>query len=143
MSELASKIIELHMLGKSYSQIKEELGCSKGTISYHLGAGQKEKAISRQRVIVSKIRRYLQEVKQSTPCVDCNENYPYWIMEFDHLSDKEFMINKFKNTTTSLERVREEVAKCEVVCANCHKNRTYVRLLRTNSGTLDLSEFYE
>lgn len=44
MSKLSENIHRLSKEGKNYREIKEELGCSKGTISYHLGVGQKEKA---------------------------------------------------------------------------------------------------
>ena len=40
---LKPKIIELYNQGYSYNQIADELGCSKGTIAYHVGKGQKEK----------------------------------------------------------------------------------------------------
>lgn len=33
----------------SYSMIKEKLGCSKGTIAYHVGEGQAEKNQKRSR----------------------------------------------------------------------------------------------
>lgn len=40
---MKDKIIHLRNEGKSYSEIQKELGCSKGSISYHCGDGQKEK----------------------------------------------------------------------------------------------------
>jgi 5-methylcytosine-specific restriction endonuclease McrA len=42
-TKIKDKIIELRNLGFSYDKIMEEIGCSKGTISYHCGEGQKEK----------------------------------------------------------------------------------------------------
>lgn len=42
-------ILKLREEGKSYNQIQEILNCSKGTISYHCGKGQKDKAQKRQR----------------------------------------------------------------------------------------------
>lgn len=46
---LGSKILKLREQGKSYKQIKDKLGCSKGTISYHCGKGQKLKNLQRKR----------------------------------------------------------------------------------------------
>ena len=46
---LGEKIIKLHKKGLSYRQIEKELGCSKSTIAYHLGKGQKEKAYLRSK----------------------------------------------------------------------------------------------
>lgn len=52
------KILELRAKGYSYGQIQAELGCSKGTVSFHIGKGQKDKYASRRR------KRY----KVSHPC---------------------------------------------------------------------------
>jgi 5-methylcytosine-specific restriction endonuclease McrA len=41
-------ILKLKSEGKSYKEIQEILGCSKGTISYHCGRGQKEKTKARR-----------------------------------------------------------------------------------------------
>lgn len=46
-TNLRQKILELRDQGYSYNKIQSELNCSKGTISYHLGKGQKEKARKR------------------------------------------------------------------------------------------------
>jgi HNH endonuclease len=42
-NSIKEKILELRSKGYNYNQIKKEIGCSKGTISYHCGEGQKEK----------------------------------------------------------------------------------------------------
>ena len=55
---LKEKIIALASKGFSYRQIQKELGCSKSTISYHLGKGQKEKARARVRKQRDKGVRY-------------------------------------------------------------------------------------
>lgn len=49
MSELSEKIIRLRANGKTYAQIRSELGCSTSLISYYVGEGQKEKTLDRQR----------------------------------------------------------------------------------------------
>jgi hypothetical protein len=61
----------------------------------------------------------------SHPCVDCGEGDPM-VLEFDHLRDKAFdvgvgILNK------NWDVVLAEIAKCEVVCANCHRRRTAKR----------------
>ena len=136
------EIIRLHKEGKSYRQIQEILGCSKGTISYHLGMGQKEKSISRKRMIRSRVTAFLQEYKQSRACADCKENYPYWMLDFDHLGDKSFNLSAYRNFSVNMEIIKKEVEKCEVVCANCHRNRSFLRQLKNASGSLDVSDYY-
>jgi hypothetical protein len=67
------------------------------------------------------------------PCLDCGEKDPL-VLEFDHLRDKAFNIAT-KMTAYSWETVLEEIAKCEVVCGNCHKRRT-ARRRRSNRARL-------
>jgi hypothetical protein len=60
----------------------------------------------------------------SHPCIDCTENDPI-VLEFDHISDKSFGIAD--GLMKPLKEFNEEINKCEVVCANCHKKRTAKR----------------
>lgn len=137
------RIIELRSQGKTYNEIKNILGCSKGTISYHLGAGQKEKTLQRARDKRGELKRFIQEYKQSHPCADCGEDYPYWIKEFDHLRDKKFQLSGALSKTLKLENIIKEIEKCEVVCSNCHKNRTHLRSYKNGSNSLDVSSYYD
>jgi len=46
---MKEEILKLRSEGKSYDEIKKILNCSKGTIAYHCGDGQKEKTTLRRR----------------------------------------------------------------------------------------------
>lgn len=140
---MKEQILKLRAKGYSYRQIQSKLGCSKGTIAYHLGEGQKEKANQRRVKHISAIRKYIQEFKQQRVCADCKENYPYYMMDFDHLGDKKFSISGFRTHTTNLDKIKEEIEKCEVVCANCHRIRTYQRSSSSRVSVLDIEEFYQ
>jgi hypothetical protein len=59
------------------------------------------------------------------PCADCGETDPV-VLEFDHLGDKRFTIG-VAIRDRNWQSVLEEMAKCEVVCANCHRRRTATR----------------
>lgn len=76
-------------------------------------------------------RRRIQEAKTDTPCKDCNEVFPHYVMDFDHLPGvkKNFNIGTTSNTT-SMTALEAEIAKCDVVCSNCHRHRTFMRLTR-------------
>ena len=82
---MREEILRLRSEGKTYNQIKIELGCSLSTISYYCGVGQKTKTLGRTRNRKSRKLAYVQEYKQGKFCEDCKETYPYWILEFDHL----------------------------------------------------------
>ena len=139
---LKEQILELRTKGLSYKQIVNELGCSKSTVTYHCGAGQVDKSNERQRNRNSKARTFLQEYKQGKVCTDCGEDYPYWILEFDHLSDKSFTIGDISQHKSNIERLKAEIEKCEIVCANCHRNRTFNRKRTHGGGTLDVESQY-
>lgn len=47
--KMRDKILKLRSQGKTYDEIKNKLGCSKATISYHCGEGQKEKNNERKK----------------------------------------------------------------------------------------------
>lgn len=66
---------------------------------------------------------------KDNPCSDCGETYPPYVMQFDHLDGKRFALSRARNQSWSVETILAEVAKCELVCANCHAERTYQRSL--------------
>ena len=55
--------------------------------------------------------------------------YPFYVMHFDHIGaeDKEGDVGYLVRVPVSEKKLRAEIAKCEVVCANCHAERTYTR----------------
>jgi hypothetical protein len=75
-----------------------------------------KKALQLERTI------YLIKHFETHPCVDCGETDPV-VLEFDHLRDKSFAIGQALSKA-SWQRILDEIQKCEVVCANCHRRRT-------------------
>jgi hypothetical protein len=76
---------------------------------------------------------WLRDYKAERGCKDCGEKDPV-VLELDHLdpSTKDRKMNKYGRTAVnwrslSWEALAAEVAKCEVVCANCHRRRTAVQ----------------
>jgi hypothetical protein len=64
---------------------------------------------------------------KSVPCVDCGTLYPPYCMEFDHMrGEKRAPVGKMLNH--NIDRLLEEIAKCEIVCCACHRIRSAARL---------------
>lgn len=125
-------ILRLRAEGKSYRQIQEILGCSKGTIAYHLGPDQKDKTRQRTNRARTEQSRKLWDLKEESGCIDCGEMYPHYMLEFDHLPQHEKLGSPiYVARTYSMEKALEEVKKCDIVCANCHKIRTWQRYIDT------------
>ena len=85
----------------------------------------KRSAASRRELI----REAIQKAKEGKTCADCGQAYPPWVLQFDHLdgSAKEATVANMAGHFLSVARVLRGIAKCEIVCANCHANRTYRR----------------
>ncbi len=61
------------------------------------------------------------------PCIDCG-NTDVRVLEFDHIKgNKRMDVTKMVSHAYSWENIQKEIDKCEVVCSNCHKIRTYTR----------------
>lgn len=72
-----------------------------------------------------KIQEFLRNFKLSIGCKDCGYNSHHAALEFDHIhNNKEINVCNAK----SIERAKIEIQKCEVVCSNCHKIRTFNRI---------------
>ncbi|MEK7603272.1 MAG: hypothetical protein AAB459_03445 [Patescibacteria group bacterium] len=85
----------------------------------------KDKYIANAIAAKEKLRAYIRKEK-NRPCLDCNAQYPYYVMQFDHIRDKKYHISTLVSSN-NLKKLQEELKKCEVVCANCHAERTYQR----------------
>jgi hypothetical protein len=71
------------------------------------------------------LTQLINEMK-SKPCADCGVSYPPYVMDFDHREGKSFSISQAWRMRSRGE-VLSEIEKCDVVCANCHRERTYGR----------------
>lgn len=66
-------------------------------------------------------------MKADRPCADCGRSFHPAAMEWDHLPGQEKIAEVGSLYGGSRERVLTEIAKCELVCANCHAVRTFER----------------
>jgi hypothetical protein len=82
-------------------------------------------AMRRKNAIAAERAAYLVEFFRERGCSDCGELDPL-VLEFDHLGDKSFDIARGVRNH-SWPAVLAEIAKCDVVCANCHRRRTAIR----------------
>lgn len=83
----------------------------------------KKKNIKRRNELIN----FVISLKQKA-CKDCGVQYPHYVMDFDHRdrTTKLASINEMINIHSySKEKILEEIKKCDLVCANCHRIRTY------------------
>lgn len=102
--------------------------CSRAYIRSHY-ANNKDYYLSKARRRNLRIKtqaiQYIGNYLQSHPCIDCGEK-DILVLEFDHRdrNSKIGDINSIISGSGSLEKVSEEISKCDVRCANCHRRKT-------------------
>lgn len=76
-------------------------------------------------------QRHRELIRQAKlrPCADCGIQYPYYVMDFDHRdgATKAFTLSDVSRATRK--SLLREIEKCDVVCANCHRERTHRRMV--------------
>jgi len=106
-------------MGKKYNSEKRKLWYASRDEEWK----EKNRALARARR--TKIQEFINEYKVSTGCKDCGYNAHHVALDFDHITgEKELNVCNAK----SIEQAKKEMEKCEVVCACCHRIRTYNRL---------------
>ena len=92
-------------------------------------AAHRQRYIDQATVIKKRLSRertaFLFDFFAAHPCTDCGERDPL-VLEFDHIGEKSFGISHALRGH-NWQRVLDEIARCEVVCANCHRRRTIQR----------------
>src|ERR1700730_12490773 len=80
-------------------------------------------AYARKRALAVQRAEYLLESFRAHPCFDCGETAPL-VPESDHTADDKSLCIAKGLRDDSWQCVRDEIAKCDDVCANCHRRRT-------------------
>ncbi|MEI8175097.1 MAG: hypothetical protein WCG28_04060, partial [bacterium] len=102
--------------------------CTRLFVKNHYNKNKKyylEKTHRRNSKLKLELLSYLRQYFLKNPCVDCHES-DIAVLEFDHIGK----IPKFKAVSSlmghryPLEKIKEEIKKCEVRCANCHRRKT-------------------
>lgn len=91
---------------------------------------QAVRALRREQVVanVALVRR-----AKSVPCADCGASCPHYVMDFDHVRGTKTGTIGRMVSEASTPRLLGEIAKCEVVCANCHRERSFGSQARPQS----------
>jgi len=89
---------------------------------------QRPKAITRNQTRTARLQALVILAKRK-PCADCKHAFDHWQMDFDHRPGeiKYGDVSDLVANGVGESRVLEEIKKCDVVCANCHRTRTVTR----------------
>ena len=116
---------KIKALGVRHHQCKE---CTRLFVKNHYNSNKSyylKKTQKRNSKIKSEVHDYLKQYFLKNPCIDCGES-DITVLEFDHTGK----IPKFKAVSSlmrygfPLSKIKEEINRCEVRCANCHRRKT-------------------
>jgi hypothetical protein len=95
----------------------------------------KDCAAERAAILVAYKIDFIKDFKMNNPCMDCGKFYHYYAMDFDHVRGQ-----KVRDISdmwgAPIEKIKEEIAKCDLVCATCHRLRTWKRKEFLPKGTV-------
>lgn len=82
-----------------------------------------EKALRWNKKQANILSDFLFNYLSQSKCIDCGES-DIIVLEFDHRNNKTLSIAEMYQNRYALETIREEINKCDVRCANCHRRKT-------------------
>ena len=86
--------------------------------------GRKKAYKSRKKRVIKENQKILYRYLESQHCLDCGEK-DIVLLDFDHVGDdKVLAVSQMLLNGYSWNTIKKEIAKCDVVCANCHRLRT-------------------
>ena len=75
---------------------------------------------------VKRIKKWVDDYKTTRGCKNCGYKEQSCALDFDHRDGEVKLFNVAAAIHRgSIKRVQEEVAKCDVLCANCHRIRHF------------------
>jgi protein-arginine kinase activator protein McsA len=95
---------------------------------HYLSSGTRRKKIrQRQKERLAKKKIWYEELRSELKCVRCGYNKCIQALEFHHRdpNEKEAAISDIVKKDYSKERALEEMSKCDVLCANCHREEHF------------------
>lgn len=121
-----TKIVDL--FNKRYG--KPQPYCRECNRSYHKDHYKRNKAVYKQdtadrrwQLRANGLQRIMEHAKDG--CVECGEK-DFRCLEFDHIdpSTKLYNVGQMASRGYSIKKIDAEVAKCRIICANCHRKHT-------------------
>lgn len=112
---------------RSYRSDCKDCYNKKKALRYFDDPSVRAEASKRMTAIRSRNRRFIAEFLLNKSCLDCGETDGI-VLEFDHVRGVKLAgVSGLASGRASLEKIIQEIEKCEVVCANCHRRRTAKR----------------
>ena len=119
-------ILRLRLEGKTYGQISEELGCSKGTIAYYMKQQNEEEVTvtNSTNEFYDKAIVYIDNFKEKRPCNACGQYLHK--SQLDSFSPEIVdEIAKSVSDKKTFEESKRRISQLKFICANCNRLREF------------------
>lgn len=124
----------------SYCKSCDNVACKKS----NMGDCRKKNISDINRLKRYAVRDYILSKKIDKSCLDCGTPYPWFILDFDHVRGiKRGNLSLAPSKHWSLAAIDEEIAKCDLICSNCHRIRTFSKIILRGCGPTDKTQSYE
>jgi len=99
--------------------------CNANSKAHYAKNKEREKARCKKNRGIARIaaRAYVREILITNGCVDCGER-DLVVLDFDHMGNKKCSIARMLSDGSKINRIADEIEKCEIRCANCHRRKT-------------------
>ena len=129
MSNYKEDILRLRNEGKSYGEISDILGCSKGTVAYYLK--DKQETASTPKVSDTektswsdKVLTYVNNFKIKRPCISCGQYLHPSQLDAAYNEDVDKIVSSVFDKET-FEESKRKVSQLKFICANCDRLRKF------------------
>jgi hypothetical protein len=130
-SKYSKDIIRLYNEDVKCYEIQKILGCSLFTVYNQLKINGIE-LIKEKKDNRSRNKDFIKCYLKTHPCIDCG-NTDIRVLEFDHVKGiKDGNVSHSVRNNWSIDKIKEEIDKCEVRCCNCHRIVTIERRNKKN-----------
>lgn len=109
-----------------YRYVCKECACKRAKESYERNKEKvKKRCAEAAKTRILERRKYIYEYLSKHPCIKCGEDDPR-CLDFDHIEpdNKDLAISRAIWNNWSMKRLNNEIEKCQILCANCHRKRT-------------------
>lgn len=99
--------------------------CQSGKTKKHYGENRSY-YVDKAKKTAAELKQFVDELKKG-PCKDCGNRFNPWQMDFDHRDRSTKGGNISRLLKYGKKKLLAELEKCDLVCANCHRNRTHAK----------------
>lgn len=120
-------ILRLRAEGKSYGEISQELGCSKGTVAYYLKEDTKENDVTQAPAnadFYNKVLSYVDNFKENRPCISCGQYMHKSQLDPENYENVDAIAKSVTDKET-FEKSKRKISQLKFICANCDRLRQF------------------